>query len=336
MNGPTDKPERSARRPLNRREFVSLGAGAFTLLALGVTHRRRARAVRRTVPVMGTMAEFVVVHDDVRLAHAAIDDAIRELQSVDRSMSHFRRDSDIGRVNLSGGAKAVTVCAATATVLRESIRWAELSAGRFDPCLGRATALWHVGDRRLPPSPAEVQRFAGERAYRELELDLGASEPRVLLRSTELAIDLGGIAKGYGVDRAVDALRGSGITDALVSAGGDLYALGRSENGDAWRIGVRDPYDPSAFATTLAVTDRAVATSGDYFQYFDYGGRRYHHLLDPATGEPRRSRIHSVTVAAATCMDADAAATTVFGCEPAPAQALLDKARSGAELVHWA
>jgi thiamine biosynthesis lipoprotein len=285
---------------------------------------------------MGTIADLVVVDSDEAKAQEAIDAAIRELRWVERTMSHFTADSDVGRANLGAASGPVAVTAATAAVLEEALRWAEASDGRFDPCLGRATALWNVGERRMPPSASETQRLAGERLYQELEVDRWRGDHVVRFRSDAVAIDLGGIAKGYGVDRAVRALRDRGVENALVNAGGDLYAIGLSEDGDPWEIGVRDPRDPRRLAAKLCVSDRALATSGDYFQYFDHGGRRYHHLIDPATGEPRHSRLRSVTVAAEACMAADAAGTAAFGCELDAARKLIAPAAPGAEIVHTA
>ncbi|HEX9107160.1 MAG TPA: FAD:protein FMN transferase, partial [Longimicrobiales bacterium] len=156
----------------------------------------------------------------------------------------------------------------------------------------------------------------------------------VFFHSRDVALDLGGIGKGWAVDRAVDALRAHGIRDAVVNAGGDLYAMGYSERGDAWEIGVQSPTDPHATVATFKLTDAAVATSGDYVRFFDYHGRRYSHLMDPHTGAPRVTREHSVSVRAATCIDADAGATAVFGCEPARAQQMLASAAPGARLIH--
>ena len=310
---------------VSRRRFLSLGVGAFVVLTLPASLRRMVRQARRSVPLMGTIADLVVVDPDEAKAQEAIDAAIGELRWVERTMSHFTPDSDVGRANL-----------ATAVVLEEALRWAELSDGRFDPCLGKASALWSVGERQTPPSTSETRRFAGERLYRELEVDRWQGDPVVRFRSDAAAIDLGGIAKGYGVDRAVRALRERGLKHALVNAGGDLYAMGHSEDGNPWEIGVRDPFDPSRLAATLGASDRALATSGDYFHYFDHGGRRYHHLLDPTTGEPTMSRHHSITVAANTCMAADAGGTAAFGCELDEARELIARATPGAEIVHTA
>jgi len=321
---------------VSRRRFLSLGVGAFVVLTLPVSLRRMTRRARRSVPVMGTIADIVVVDPDEAKAQAAIDAAIRELHWVERTMSHFTADSDVGRANLDAASGPVVVTAATATVLEEALRWADLSDGSFDPCLGRATALWNVGQRRTPPSASEIGRFAGERLYREMETDRWRGDHVVRFRSEDVAIDLGGIAKGYGVDRAVRALRERGVENALVNAGGDLYAMGRSEDGDPWEVGIRDPRDPRRLAATLPVTDRALATSGDYFQYFDHDGRRYHHLIDPTTGEPRESQLRSVTVAAEACMTADAGGTAAFGCELDAARDLVARAADGAEIIHTA
>jgi thiamine biosynthesis lipoprotein len=155
----------------------------------------------------------------------------------------------------------------------------------------------------------------------------------VRLTDRDAAIDLGGIAKGYGVDRAADALRHQGIARGIVNVGGDLYAIGRSEDGDPWRVGIRSPTDPDGLMGTLEVADAAVATSGDYERFFEYRGRRFHHLLDPETAAPRVSAAHSVTVRAASCIDADAAATAVFGLDQTDAARLLRSAGRGIELV---
>lgn len=321
---------------VSRRRFLSLGVGAFVVLTLPASLRRMTRQARRSVPVMGTIADLVVVDADKTKAQEAIDAAIHELRWVERTMSHFTADSDVGRANLGAASGPVAVTAATAMVLEEALRWAEASDGRFDPCLGRATALWDVGERQTPPSTAETRRFAGEHLYRDLDIDRWRGDHVVRFRSDAVAIDLGGIAKGYGVDRAVRALRERGVENALVNAGGDLYAIGLSEDGDPWEVGVRDPRNPGRLAATLGVSDRALATSGDYFQYFNHGGRRYHHLIDPATGEPTTAGHRSVTIAADTCMAADAGGTAAFGCELDAAGELVARGARGAEIVHTA
>lgn len=337
-----NNPDREERSLPSRRQFISLGLGAFVVAGLPrimrdarggsalIAHRG---VVRRTVPVMGTIAEVAVVHRDTRYAEGAIDAALKELYNVDRTMSRFRSDSDIGRANARAVAGPVPVSDATASVLTASLRWADASEGAFDPCLGEAVRLWDVDDKTRPPAAAAVHRLAGRGLYRDLGVDRHAGSPVVVFSDRDVSLDLGGIAKGYAVDRAVTALRDWGITDAFVNAGGDLYAMGRNGDGEPWRVGVRSPFDPNGIIATLHMSDRAVATSGDYEQYFTYDGRRYGHLLNPATAAPRRTHCHSVTVAADRCIDADAGATAVFGQSATDAVEVLARAAPGSEIV---
>lgn len=319
-----------ARGP-SRRDFIALGAGAFVVSTFGlrIAHRR---IVRRTIPVMGTTAELIVVTRDERNGHAAMTAAANALHEVERTMSRFRRDSDIGRANAARAGMPVAVTPGTAAVVTAALHWAN-AGGSFDPALGRVTELWDVPHRRVPPAPEDVRRHAGRRLYRHIELDTYGGDNVLVLHEQDVALDLGGIAKGYGVDRAVAALREWGITDGLVNVGGDLYALGTSLDDDGWNVGIRSPYDPARLAGSLVLRDRAVATSGDYEQYFDHGGRRYHHLLDPATAAPRASASHSVTIAAATCMTADAAATAIFGSPGDHAARVVRSAAADAEII---
>jgi len=296
-----------------RRDLLALGVGAFVVAAVPFTLRGGRRLVRRRVPLMGTLAELAVVHEDERLANAALDAALDELRAVETTMSRFLPSSDVGRANQRAARAPVTVSRPTADVLAEALRWAAATDGAFDPCLGRAVGLWDVAHRKTPPPAPRVRALAGRRLYRALELEDWRGEPVIRFRDGDIALDLGGIAKGYGVDCAVAALRDRGIENGLVNVGGDLYALGVSEDGDPWRVGVRSAQDPTRLSTTLTLTDRAVATSGDYEQFFEHRGEHYHHLLDPATGAPRKTKARSLTVTAATCMTADAAATARFG-----------------------
>jgi FAD:protein FMN transferase len=317
----------------SRREFLTLGIGAFVVASVPWAALRRPALVRRSIPVMGTIAEVAVVHRDAAYAQQAIDAAFAALRGVERTMTRFDPASDVGRANLGAAAAPVPVTRATAEVLAEALRWAELSEGAFDPALARVVALWDVGRRTRPLPEEDVRTIAGRRLYQHLEIGRRGDRAVVVYHDPEVAIDLGGIAKGYAVDRAVATLRDWGIRHALVNAGGDLYALGHSPAGDPWEVGIRSPDNPARLATTLRMEDRGVATSGDYSQFFEHGGRRYHHLIDPRTGEPHRWDRRSITVAAPTCMAADAAATAVFGSAPAIAARML--APSGdVEVVH--
>ncbi|HSM09361.1 MAG TPA: FAD:protein FMN transferase [Gemmatimonadota bacterium] len=317
----------------SRRELISLGIGAFVVSLPLVRWAGRRRLVRRSIPVMGTLAEVVVVHDDEHIAQTAIEAALDRLIWVDRTMSRFDPGSDVGRANRFAAREPVPIHAETATVLRAAKRWADRTDGEFDPCLGKAVELWSAGDRHSPPPTPEVQRFAGRRLYEGLEVGDYRGRDVVRFHEAEMAIDLGGIAKGHAVDLAVQALRDAGIEDGLVNAGGDVYALGRAEDGAPWEAGVRSPFAPTELLSTVRLSNRALATSGDYESYFDYHGRRYHHILDPVTAAPRLTSSHTITVAADLCVEADPAATACFGTPGEIAHRWLD---DRTEIVHTA
>jgi thiamine biosynthesis lipoprotein len=330
-------PERSEdRRFPSRRAFVGMGMGAFVVAALPLGARGRRRLVRRRIPVMGTVAEVAVVHRDPAWARAAAGAALEEMRRVDRDMSRHDPASEVGRANREALRRPVPVSPGTARVLEAGLAWARRTGGRFDPALAGAVALWSPEERSAPPPEGRIRRWAGRELWRRVEVDRTPAGPRLRFHDPDAGVDLGGIAKGWGVDRAVAALREWGIRDGLVSAGGDLYALGRSEDDDPWEVGVRDPLDPRRIAGRLRVEDRAVATSGDYESYFEHEGRRYHHLLDPRTGAPRRGAVRSLTVEAGDCLTADAAATAVFGASRAEAERLLEEAAPDASIVHSA
>ena len=314
-----------------RREVIALGIGAFIVAVVPLAERRRPRPVRRTLPVMGTIAEILVVDARVDRAEAAIDGAFAELTTVDRTMSRFRTDSDIGRANAMAAAAPVVVGAATADVIGHALEWARLSEGAFDPAIGRVVELWDVTHRDAPPPDEGVRRLAGRQLHRAVELGRERGRHAVRFATDDVHLDLGGIAKGHGVDRAVDALRARGIENALVNVGGDLYALGHGASGSPWRVGVRSPTDPDGLVATVEASDSAIATSGDYEQFFRYRGMAYHHVMDPGTASPRRGAMHSATVRAATCLDADAGATAVFNMATEQASGVL--AVRGAQLV---
>ena len=298
----------------DRRQFLTVGVGIFVALSLpAAILRRHVSIVKRRVPLMGTVAEVQVAHRDERFAEDAIDAAIAELKDVERTMSRFIPESDIGRANLGASRDGVRIAAETAVVIAAALRASSASDGRFDPAVGEVSELWDVLNRHEPPAIDRIQRLAARGFWRKLDLSQRPGSAVVRFNDPDLHLDLGAIAKGYGIDRAASALRRRGVEHAIVTVGGDLFALGNSADGEKWTVGIRSPHDRNALATTLRVSDRAVATSGDYERFFRWRGHRYHHLMDPETAAPRNTSFHSATVLADHCIDADAASTSVFG-----------------------
>jgi len=319
---------------IDRREFVTVGMGVFVAMSLPAALLRRHMAlVKRSFPVMGTIAEIQVAHRDPRFAENAIDAAIAELQSVERMMTRFRNDSDVGRANLLAARDGVRIGRETAFVIGAALHAASVSDGRFDPAVGEVSELWDVLNRHQPPPTDRVERLAARGFWRKVDLSVGPRASMVRFNDPDLHLDLGAIAKGYGIDRATDVLRERGVQHAIVTVGGDLYALGQSPEGEPWTVGIRSPHDHNALAATLRVIDRAVATSGDYERFFRWRGMRFHHLMDPATAAPRKTPFHSATVLAQRAIDADAASTSVFGLPHAPALAIAQRLDPAAEVI---
>ena len=318
---------------IGRREFVGLAVGAFVVASIPWARRNPPGVVRRALPVMGTVAQFAVVHRDPHRAHAAIDAAVAELLWVERTMTRFTDSSDVGRANLLAARDAVPVTPETARVTAEGLRWAGALDGRYDPAAGAIVRLWDVVHRHEPPSDDRVAELAGRRFHRAVEVGTRAGAPVLRYHDAGARLDLGSVAKGYGVDRAVEALRRHGIEKAVVVAGGDLYALGTAADDTPWEVGIQSPTDAHGIAGTLRLTDRAVATSGTYRQYFRHGGRTYHHIMDPATGSPRETGMLSLSVVADSVMQADAATTALFGMGDADVVKELARNLPGAELA---
>jgi FAD:protein FMN transferase len=322
------------RRPPSRREFLALGIGAVVVGAIPLAAlRQKGTLIRRTLPAMGTIAEIAVVHRDVSLAHAAIDDAFAAIRRIESLMTRFREDSEVGTINGLAGRELATVSEDTLMVIQSALHWARATAGAFDPSLARAVELWDLGRRTAPPPADQLRRYAGRSLYKSIRIEQEGPHARVGLASSDAALDLGGIAKGYAVDMAVVALRARGIENGLVNAGGDLYALGNSPEGDGWKVGLRSPSNPERIDRTIVVSEKAVATSGDYMQYFEHGGRRYHHLLDPRTAEPSLARGCSRTVVTGSCTNADAAATALFSLDPATAEQTIGEVAAIRQLI---
>ena len=221
----------------------------------------------------------------------------------------------------------------TAFVIAAALRAASVSNGRFDPAVGEVSELWDVLNRHEPPPLDRVRRLAARGFWRKVDVAEGLGSPRVRFNDRDLHLDLGAIAKGYGIDRATDMLRAKGIKHAIVTVGGDLFALGNSPDGEPWTVGIRSPHDEHALAGTLRVADRAVATSGDYERFFIWRGQRFHHLMDPTAAAPRATPFHSATVLANHCIDADAASTSVFGLAHDAALTIARRLDSSAEVI---
>jgi thiamine biosynthesis lipoprotein len=270
---------------------------------------------------MGTVIEITLIDDDEEAASKAALQAFQEIKRIEILMSRFLGSSDVTRINRSAGVEWVKVSPETAEVIKKAKEISELSEGGFDITVGPLTELWRKArEKKIPPPAEEVKEKLDLVNFKNIEMD---QERRVFLKKRDMAIDLGGIAKGYGVDRAFDVLRSLGYKKLIVNAGGDLRAGGLKDN-QPWSIGIQNPRESEKMLTRISVSNMAVATSGDYERFFIYEGKRYHHIFNPKNGFPTEG-CQSVTIVAKDCITADALATAVFVLGPEKGYSLCQK-----------
>ena len=273
---------------------------------------------------MGSELHLTAWTADEENATAAFEAVFAEFNRLDAMMSVWREGSDIVRLNANAGIAPVPVSRETREILLDAKRISEWTAGKFDVTFGALSGLWKF-DQDLDgtiPARADVEAKLHLIDYRKLVVDEGKGTAFLTVKG--MRAHLGGIGKGYAVDRAVAILRERGLHDFIVQSGGDSYVSGRRGN-RPWRLGIRDPRGPAdrSFAA-LDLTEGALSTSGDYERFFMKDGRRYHHLIDPDLGEPARGT-RSVTIVATRSTLADALSTGVFIGGPDRGMALIER-----------
>jgi thiamine biosynthesis lipoprotein len=256
--------------------------------------------------VMDTDMRLEVAAPGVGPARKMLAAAVRSVQEVESRMSTFRPDSEISRVNLLAAQQPVKVSEWTMAVMRKSVEGSRLTGGAFDVAYAPLRTLWRRAERDgRVPSADDISKTLESVGYTRLVL--GQDTVRFTVPGME--VDLGGVAKGYAVDRAADALRQAGAREALVDIGGNLRLIGEPSPGERWRVLVRPP--PGAEERiVLALPACSVATSGDYARYFKIGNQHFSHIIDPRTGRPI-ANMSSVTIVAPEAVDTDVLSTGV-------------------------
>ncbi|OPX91126.1 FAD:protein FMN transferase [Pelotomaculum sp. PtaB.Bin117] len=260
--------------------------------------------------VMDTLVQVTVYSDDKQSGKEALDKAFAEFKRINDLTDRFPKEgkntsasSDVIRINENAGIKPVQVGSDTLNIVQRSLYYAQLSGGSFDITVGPIMDLWGFGkDEQHVPSDEQIKKALSLVDYRKVIVD--ADNGTVYLQKPGMSLDFGGVAKGYATEEAAKILRELGIKHAIINAGGNVYALGARPDGSPWRVGVRDPRDGEKLIAVLSVKDTSVVTSGDYERYFEQGGVRYSHLIDPSTGKQARDLIQT-TVVAESSTDAD-------------------------------
>jgi FAD:protein FMN transferase len=281
--------------------------------------------VERTLPVMGTVLHLTSWADDEASARQANEAGRQAVLLVDSLMSHYRPDSEVSRLGSRAGTGTWTsLSPATRRVLAEALEWARRSGGAFDPTVGPLMEAWGFFQHAPHRPPPDTAASAAARVdFAQLTLD--TANARARLERADMRVDLGALAKGYALDRALEAMARAGARSAMVDLGGNVAVHGRGPADDGtWRMGIRHPRREGRLMGTLRLAEGAVATSGDYEQMFEEDGVRYSHLMDPRTGEPARGVV-AVTVAAPDGMTADALSTVLFVLGPDEGRAFLER-----------
>ena len=257
---------------------------------------------------MGTVIEITLIVDDEEKANKAALQAFQEIKRIETLMSPWLDSSDVTRINRSAGKERVKISPETFEVIQKAQEISELSEGGFDITVGPLTELWRGARKKeIPLSIEEVRGKLGLVNFKNIEMD---QEGKVFLKKKDMAIDLGGIAKGYAVDRAFELLKSLGYKNLIVNAGGDLR-VGGTKNKQPWSIGIQNPRESQKILARISVSNMAVTTSGDYEKFFIYQGKRYHHIFDPKDGFPAED-CQSVTIVTKDCITADGLATAIF------------------------
>lgn len=263
---------------------------------------------------MGTIFDVTVIGDNEKAIEAVAVKAFDEIKRIDGLMSRYKEGSEVSLVNKNAGIAPVKVGQELIEVLKEARKVSELSDGAFDVTIGPLTNLWafDMGKDAVPPEEKieELKRLVN---YRKLKIDEAAST--VFLEEKGMMIDVGGIAKGYSVAKAMKVFEDAGIGNVIINAGGNLNLKG-TKRGKPWKIGIQEPRDEKKLLGILNITDTSVSTSGDYQRSFIKDGVRYHHILDPKTGFPAKGLISATVVGKSnTSMDGFSSAVFILGAE---------------------
>ena len=258
-------------------------------------------------PMMGTEISVRLWHDDPEEGPRLVEQVFTEANRIDLLMSTYIEDSKISEVNRRAADEPVIAGDELFRLIQRSLDISVLTRGAFDITYESVGQHYDFRNRERPDeATADASRVLID--YRLVNLDQSAGT--IEFAAEGVRINLGGIAKGYVVERGVDILRIGGVSHGIVTAGGDSRLLG-DRRGEPWMVGIRHPRIEGEVAMTLPLVDEAVSTSGDYERYFEEDGVRYHHIISPSTGAPA-SGVHSATVFGPDAVLTDALSTSVF------------------------
>ena len=256
---------------------------------------------------MGTEVTVYLWHDDSEIGQDAVNAVFQEVARIDNLMSTYIEDSEMSEVNRSAAERPVAIGGELFTLILRSLDISLLTRGAFDITYDSVGQHYDFREGRRPDDDT-ISEELPRLDYRFVETN--RDDGTIRFTHEGVRINLGGIAKGYTVERGVEVLRQYGVAHARVTAGGDSRLLG-DRRGQPWMVGVQDPRDPDQVAVTLPLENEAISTSGDYERFFEEGGERYHHIIEPTTGQPA-GEVRSTTIIGPDAVLTDALSTSVF------------------------
>ncbi len=272
--------------------------------------------------LMGTLIEITVVGPQDKLQETT-DAALAEIKRIE-DLASFHKETELTEINKRAGISPVRVKPELVSLIERALEISKLTDGAFDPTIGAIALLWNFSESEAPrlPGKDEIDQALKKVGWQKVEISTDKNE--VFLPEKGMALDLGGIAKCYAVNRAEEVIKSKGIKSALINAGGDIAAFGGKEPGVPWKVGIQDPRDNSGIAAVVEVESGLVFTSGDYERFFEKNGKRYHHILDPKTGYPA-TRAESVTIVAPDGTRVEGLPAAIFVLGPKKGMRLLSK-----------
>lgn len=236
-------------------------------------------------------------------------DRVRQIQD---KMNASKEGTEVDDIAKAAGKSYVKVSDDTFYVIQKGLEYSAKSNGIFDISIGPLVKLWGIGtDAARVPSQEEIDAKKSLVNYKDVLLN--TADKSVMLKQGGMSLDLGGIAKGYAADEVKRILKENGVEHAIINLGGNVIAMGSNVSGDAWNIGIQNPFETRGdIVGSISVTDKTIVTSGIYERYLEVNGVRYHHILNPFTGYPMESGLASVTVVTSSSIDADAMTKNLF------------------------
>ncbi|MGH4122529.1 MAG: FAD:protein FMN transferase [Clostridium sp.] len=265
--------------------------------------------ISNTEFLMGTVCT-IKIYD--KTSTKVLDSAFKRIREIEDTMSLSKEASEVIDINNAAGEKPIKISDGTMEVLKEGVKFAELTGGKMDITVGPLVKLWGIGtDAAKVPSKGQIQEKNALINYKKLILD--EKNKTAFLKNKGMIIDLGAIAKGYTADEVVKVLKENGVEHAIINLGGNVFAMGKNVTGTPWKIGIQDPFTQRGdIIGMIKVENKSIVTSGIYERYFEKDGVKYHHILSTSTGYPCDNPIAGVSIVSEKSIDGDALSTSVF------------------------